>query len=157
MSLESDVRNVREFLNTFKGMLAIGDALEAALAAEGRAKACEKRALIAQDAEQQSKADKATIIKECEAMRAEAAKAMADAKRSAEDTKKDAKSKADAAVAKANAKIDQIEKDALMAQAKFDHQTQTNKEILDMQMAQIAHGEAKLTEIREAIAKLTKA
>ena len=70
---------------------------------------------------------------------------------------KEAKDKADALIAKAKDKADALAEATATAAEKFAIQKQANDEVLAMANAQIAHAEAKLSEIREAIARLTKA
>lgn len=154
MSIEASAHKIREFIASF---VEIGDALDTALSAEGKAKAAEKRAAAAQAAAAAAQEAQANALEAGERLRTEAAKILADAKADAATIRKEAKVKADATVAAAKNRADKLDEATATAQEKFAAQKQTNDEILAMTQAQIAHAEAKLKEIREAIAALTKA
>ena len=157
MSLEADVHNVRQFLQTFKGLANITQALEGALAAEGKAKSAEKRADAAQALATHTAAEVLAMTASVDAAKQEAIKLVADAKNEASRIRAEAKAKAETTVAASIQKAAIVDRQAALDAEKFAAQSQTNKEVLDMLGAQIAHAEAKLSEIRAAIAALTKA
>jgi len=155
MSLEASVHAVRELVKTFQGVIAIGDALETALAAEQKAAAADRRTVAAIAAVAEAEAKRVAVVEACELTKVSAAKLLTDAQRDAADIRKEAKSKADVTVAKAKDKSDAMDEAVATAREKFNVQKQTNDEILAMANAQIAHAETKLSEIRAAIAKIT--
>lgn len=155
MSLESSVHKIREFAKTFDALLSIGDALETALAAEAMAKSAEVRRAAAAAELVSAKETLSAAAAGVATAKDEAATLVADARKYATEIKSEAKAKGDAALDKALAKASMVESESKVAAEKFSAQQETNKEVLAMLQAQIAHGEAKLTEIRAAIAKIT--
>lgn len=155
MSLESSVHQVREFVKVFAGLTQIGDALETALAAEQKAAAAEKRAAAAKKSADDAGVAASAAMAGADKIKAEADAMMAAAKSSAEEIRSAAKSKADATVAKAKSEADAFYAAVLGVSAKNDADRKAADEALSKVKAQIAHAEAKLSEIRQAIAKIT--
>ena len=156
MRLEASVHKIREFTKTFAALTDIGDALEFALAAERKAESAEKRTAVTQAAALAAQDAQAKALEAGERLRTEAAEILVDAKTDAAAIRKEAKDKADALAAKSKDKADAQAEALATAAEKFAIQKQTNDEVLAMTNAQIAHAEAKLSELREAIARLTK-
>lgn len=155
MNLEASVHKVREFAKTFEALVDIGDALEEALAADNAALAAEKRLKEADKALDRVIKASADSLVAANKIRLEADAVLADAKSDAAAIRAEAKSKADVLAAKSKDKSDAQAEAHATAAEKFTIQKQTNDEILAMANAQIAHAEAKLSEIRAAIAKIT--
>lgn len=156
MSLENDVKNVKILVDAFAGLQGVRSALESALAAEGAAKAAEKRLASAEmalaDAAARLDAMNAAVV----TAKDEASKLVLDARKYASEIKNEAKVKSDKKLAEADAKALKLEQEVAINAEKFTAMKSAQEETLGMLGAQIAHGEAKLSEIREAIAKATK-
>lgn len=157
MSLASDVSDVRKFLDVFRSATRIEDALTTALTAEQAADAARKRHEASAKAAKEAEAAKDEAFRALTAAKSEAQSVLEGARKEAAAIKAEARKKGEEMVTKAEAKFGAIETQATLAQEKFAAQKQTNQEVLDMMGAQIAHAEAKLSEIRAAIANLTKA
>jgi len=156
MSLESSANDVREIIRMYNGIVALGDALDEAVMAEAKTKAAVKREKEAQANLAKAVSEKDATLIAVANLRAEGEKAIADAKDLASGIRAEAKAKADALAAKSKEKYELLAKQDAIDAEKFAAQKQTNDEILAMTQTQIAHAEAKLSEIRAAIAALTK-
>ena len=154
MSLQASVNSIQNFMAAFAE---VGDALDMALTAEAAAKAANKRVSAAEKQCAESIKNAEIAAAQAEKITADSAIALADAQKAIKELQLEAKAKADAALSKAKAKLTAIEDEAALAAQKFAAQKETNDEILAMLGAQIAHGEAKLQEVRDAIAAITKA
>lgn len=96
------------------------------------------------------------LVEESEKAKKLAADYIKDAQADAAKIRADAKKRGEVAVQKAQEKVDAIDKQHNEMAAKYELDKQMKDEVLAMLGAQIAHAEAKLNEIREAIAKLAK-
>jgi len=157
MSLEADLFEIRKALPAIKLLERVELALADVVHIEGRIAAGEKKLTALNGAVSVTDSELTSAKAEVEAAKREAGTLVADARKYATEIKADAKAAADKAAVKARAKVDSLETEAAVLAEKFATQKQTNDEILAMTQAQIAHAEAKLSEIRAAIAKITGA
>lgn len=155
MSLEAIALEVRKALPAIKKLDVLSLALDEAANAEqllaaAKRELAEKLGILAN-----AKTEIVAAHVAVDDAKREADNVVAEAREQAAKIKQDAKVKADAALEKARAKASEIETQAAVAEELFTSKRQTNEEVLAMLQAQIAHAEAKLSEIRAAIAKIT--
>jgi chromosome segregation ATPase len=155
MSLEADLFEIRKALPAIKLLERVEAALADAVHVEGRAAAGEKKLAELSKAVSVTTGELATANAAVEDAKREASKLVNDARKYASEIKAKAKDDAEKKAAKADADAAAIAADIAVQLEKFAAQKQTNDEILAMTQAQIAHAEAKLSEIRAAIAKIT--
>lgn len=153
--LEAAVQKLRRIAEPFIAFTEVAAICDITVGAEARAKAAEKRLEQATHALAANKTELEATLKETMAAKDLAKAMIVDAKAEANEIKKDAKTKAEAAIAKARLQAQDTDREYAIALEKFKAQKETNDEILAMTGAQIAHGEAKLSEIRAAIAAIT--
>ena len=157
MSLELVAKQVKEAIKSLPLLVKVQESLDEVLIATSAAAAAEKRLAVALAAITVAQEDQRAILAGSNRIKDEADKLLSDAKADAAKIRAEAKSKGEIALSKAMDKAAIVTKEADVAQEKFIAQKSTNDEILGMLQAQIAHGEARLSEIRAAIAKITGA
>jgi chromosome segregation ATPase len=157
MTFASDLLEVRKFLTAFGSFERVERALSDADNLEVKVAKREKELAALTDSVSVATGELATAKAAVEDAKQEAGKLVNDARKYASEIKAKAKDDAEKKAAKADADSAAIAADIAVQIEKFAAQKQTNDEILEMTQAQIAHAEAKLSEIRAAIAALTKA
>jgi len=157
MSLELVAKQVKDAIKVLPLLAKVQEALNEALLAVDAAKAADKRLDSTNLAITAAREDQRALLAASERIKAESDKMLADAKTDAATIRMRATESADNMVSKAAEKANVITKESDVAREKFAAQKTTNDEVLSMLQAQIAHGEAKLSEIRAAIAKITGA
>lgn len=156
MSLEALRLKAKKAVSALDVLADFGKALEQATAIEQLSNDAAKRLV---DSEAQIKAASDTLealMKAQEQAKLEATDIISGAKAEAAKIRAESKSKSEVAAQKAKEKHDAVLAAAAEAEAKFALDKQMREEVLAMLGAQIAHAEAKLAEIREAVSKLAK-
>ena len=158
MSLAADVHDVRRFiaeLRKLKSLASVEQALESALASISEAEGAEARLAIALHATEGATAGVLRIREEAVAAKKAMDAAVDKNRDEVRDALAKARAKADGITAKAQAAADALLSEAQAKAIKLASAIEAQTERLGMLGAQIDHGEAKLNEIRAAIAKIT--